>query len=412
MSRFCFVHAADLHLGTRFHGLAMRDEEMARHFAAATRRALERLVDKTIERQASFLLIAGDIYDGEWRDAAAGLHFAAQMARLDRAGIKVVTLRGNHDAASVVRGRITLPDNVVELATARPQTIEMDELRVAVHGQGFADRSCAENLATRYPSPKAGFFNIGLLHTSLDGRPGHGSYAPCTPVDLEARGYDYWALGHIHEFEVVRRSDPMIVYPGNLQGRSIREKGPKGAVLITVEDGRIVGEPERLLVDAGQFAEVQLSIDGIEEMHDLWLALSELCAHEPAAVEGALHAMRIVLTGQGPLHGPLVAMGNTERVAEAQAAADRKRGDVRIEKVKLRTRPSARPAADNEDMASLDDHLSAVAEDPAVKERLRAALEQIGARMTAGVGQFSEQDVEALLLEGLATAQQRVDRGD
>ncbi len=412
MSSFSFVHAADLHLGTQFLGLAMRDEDAALHFAAATRRALERLVDRTLESGAAFLLIAGDIYDGEWRDAAAGLHFAAQMARLDRAGIPVVMLRGNHDAASVVRGRITLPDNTTELATARPQSLEMETVRTVIHGQGFTDRSCSENLASRYPGPRAGWFNIGLLHTSLDGRPGHGSYAPCTVEDLKARGYDYWALGHSHTYEIVHEADPLIVYPGNLQGRSIREIGPKGAVLVRVDDGRVAAPPERLLVDVGQFAELGLSIDGFDELPQLWAALSDRLADCVEAADGALHAVRIVLTGQGPLHGRLAAMGDAERVAEAQAAADRRREDLRIEKVKLRTGPlpQSRRLADNDDTVDLQSLLDAAAGDPAVRERLAEAMGQVGARMTGGADHFADADLAEILSEGLATAMQRAGR--
>ena len=142
-------------------------------------------------------------------------------------------MKGNHDAASVVTKTIPLPANVTEFPTNRAKTHRIEELKVALHGRSFQDRSANENYALTYPDPVPGFFNIGVLHTSCDGRPPHAPYAPCSVQELAARGYQYWALGHVHIHEFVCR-DPWIVYPGNLQGRSVRECGPKGALLVDV----------------------------------------------------------------------------------------------------------------------------------------------------------------------------------
>ena len=159
------------------------------------------------------------------------------MARLGRAGIPVFVIKGNHDAHSVVTRSITLPSNVTVFGVRSAETHVIEHLGVALHGQSFADRQVPENLARDYPAPMPGMFNIGILHTSLTGRPPHADYAPCTLDDLRMRGYDYWALGHVHAFEVISQ-DPFVVYPGNIQGRNIRETGEKGAVLVSVSDGR------------------------------------------------------------------------------------------------------------------------------------------------------------------------------
>ena len=95
-----------------------------------------------------------------------------------------------------------------------------------------------DNLASGYPRYDPGYFNIGMLHTSLTGRQGHEDYAPCSTDELKSKGYDYWALGHVHKREIVDK-DPWIVFPGNIQGRHIRETGVKGVTLVTVEDGTL-----------------------------------------------------------------------------------------------------------------------------------------------------------------------------
>jgi DNA repair protein SbcD/Mre11 len=91
-------------------------------------------------------------------------------------------------------------------------------------------------------------FNVGVLHTALQGGCGeHANYAPCTLDELHAKGYDDWALGHVPEHKLwAGRST--ICFPGNLQGRGIRETGRRGAVMVTVAAGR-PPQVERLYLD-------------------------------------------------------------------------------------------------------------------------------------------------------------------
>ena len=238
MTAFSFIHAADLHLGSPLSSLATRDADLARRLASAGRQAFEDLVSQAIERAVAFVVVAGDVYDGDWADTTIGLFFARQVARLDRAGIPTVLVRGNHDAESVITRSITLPAWVHVFPSARASTLRLDALRVAIHGRSFQGRAVEENLSLTYPAAVAGWFNLGVLHTSCTGHAAHETYAPCSVADLAARGYESWALGHIHEYAELSR-DPWIVFPGNLQGRSVRECGEKGAVVVDVADGRV-----------------------------------------------------------------------------------------------------------------------------------------------------------------------------
>src|SRR3546814_3976549 len=95
-----------------------------------------------------------------------------------------------------------------------------------------------------------------MLHTALAGRKGHADYAPCSLDDLKAKQYDYWALGHVHQHEIVCEA-PHVVFPGNIQGRTIRETGPKGAVIVTVEDGQ-VSSIDRLDLDVIRWLAVDI----------------------------------------------------------------------------------------------------------------------------------------------------------
>lgn len=238
MSHFRFLHAADVHLDSPLYGLARYEGVPLEDVRGATRAAFDNLIDFAVREQVDFVTIAGDLYDGDWKHMGTGLYFAHAMGRLDRAGIPVFLLAGNHDAASVITRQIPWPGNVRLFNSRKPQTHLLEELGVAVHGQSFATPAVTENLVAGYPDAVSHAFNIGVLHTALSGAPGHAPYAPCDFADLRAKGYDYWALGHVHAQQIVS-TDPHVVYPGNLQGRNIRETGPKGAMMVEVADRQV-----------------------------------------------------------------------------------------------------------------------------------------------------------------------------
>ncbi len=232
---FKFIHTADIHLDSPLHKLDRYEGAPVDEFRQATRRAFENLVQLALSEKVAFVLIAGDLFDGDWRDYNTGLFFVAQMTRLREAGIHVFIVAGNHDAASKISKTLRLPDNVKSFPTDNPATFRLQEFNVAVHGQSFASPVVKKDLSAGYPKADSGFFNIGLLHTCLTGREGHEPYAPCSPEGLRNKGYDYWALGHAHQSERVL-NEPPIVFSGNLQGRHARETGPKGCMLVSVED--------------------------------------------------------------------------------------------------------------------------------------------------------------------------------
>jgi exonuclease SbcD len=380
---FTFLHAADLHLGSPFTGLALRDETLARRFAKASRDALSQLVVHAIEDKVAFVIIAGDIYDGEWKDTSIGLFFNREMARLERAGIQVLVLKGNHDAESVVTKTISLPGNVFQFPT-KPTTFRIEELEVALHGQSFSDRAMTENIVLNYPDPVPGWFNIGVLHTSCDGRVGHANYAPCTVSQLKSLEYQYWALGHVHEYEELAW-DPWIVFPGNLQGRSIRECGPKGAVLVDVDDGHVI-EVRRLIVDQARWAVVTVNLDGISEGAQALRAIEDEIRPAAEQAGGRLLALRVQLKGTAGLHHSL--KGDPQSFsAEVQAAADRCAEDMWVESVRIEPLESPILTSSSEAVASLDldAALTPLLSDPALRTSAADLIAEITAKLPRSV---------------------------
>jgi DNA repair exonuclease SbcCD nuclease subunit len=400
---FRFLHAADLHLGSPFLGLAQKDDAVAARFASASRSAFEGLITQAIEEDVSFVVIAGDIFDGEWKDASIGLFFNRQLARLSNRNIPTYLLRGNHDAESLVTKSLIWPERVFEFSPRRPETHRIKDLRVALHGRGFPHREVVENYAVDYPEPVAGWFNIGVLHTAC-GRASHENYAPCTVADLAARGYDYWALGHVHAYEIVSE-DPWIVYPGNLQGRSIRECGERGAVIVEVAGG-VVTNVRRLVTDCARCAEVAVDASPHNDQTGLLRAVETELRPHAAAAAGRLLAVRVVLTGATRLHSRFVADREHLR-DEVEAAAQRCAPDIWLERLRIDTtepRETARDAAIMEiDLAAA---LKDSEADAALRMRVADLVKTVQDKLPGGMAEDASAalDVDSILAEARALA--------
>jgi len=353
---FRFIHAADIHLDSPLKGLESYEDAPVDEIRNATRRAFDNLVALAIEEEVHFVLLAGDLYDGDWKDYNTGLFFIERMGRLKRQNISVFMVSGNHDAASRISQHLHPPDNVRVFSTRGPETILLDHMGTAIHGQGYAARAVTQNLAQQYPQYHPGYFNIGLLHTALNGREGHEPYAPCSLDDLKSKGYDYWALGHVHQREVVLE-DPLVLFPGNLQGRHIRETGSKGASLITVENGRITDVTHHEL-DVLRFCNVRVDLSRCntpDAVHDPVRTVLERAQTE--ANERVL-AVRLELTGETPLHSRLLA--DAARLTESFRGLTAGLGDMWLEKVLFKTRPKTRSRRTHGEETPLHEMMAAV----------------------------------------------------
>lgn len=342
MSSFHFLHAADIHLDSPLKGLSSQDGNTVERVLTATREAFDQLISVAIDEQVEFLIVAGDLYDGDWRDYKTGLFFTKQMGRLNASNIPVYLLHGNHDAESQITRRLDLPSNVCVFRTRRPETFVLEDLNVALHGQSFRQRDVTENLVPDYPTPVSGAFNIGVLHTGLGGMGGHANYAPCSLADLTNKGYDYWALGHVHQARVLHEQ-PYIVFPGNLQGRHVRETGAKDAYLVTVEDSEIINL-EAVACDVVRWTVLSVPLSDAANMGEVADGVrEELEAAVANQADGRLLACRIRLEGRTEVHAQLIA-SEDQVLADARANALSLGDEIAwVEKVVIATEPNVDP---------------------------------------------------------------------
>ncbi|MEO0664022.1 MAG: metallophosphoesterase [Planctomycetota bacterium] len=135
---FRFLHAADLHIDSPLRGLARYEGAPAERIRGATREAVDNLVALAKQESVDLVVIAGDVFDGDWKDVHAGLWFQKRLEELVDAGTEVFLLRGNHDAASTMSKGLALPDGVRRFRDKAPETHRIESLGVALHGQSFA----------------------------------------------------------------------------------------------------------------------------------------------------------------------------------------------------------------------------------------------------------------------------------
>jgi DNA repair protein SbcD/Mre11 len=339
---FTFLHAADVHLGSPLRGLVRYEGAPVERIREATARSFENLVRLAVEEDVAFVIVAGDLFDGQWEDMAVGLRTARQLRQLAQAGIPVFFIRGNHDAQSKVRSSVALPPEAVrELSVRAAETVRdrrLEAFGVVLHGRGFERPDVPDDLAAAYPEAVPGCFNIGILHTSLAGEDRqHDRYAPTSEQTLLAKGYDYWALGHVHRRRVIRAEDPFIGYSGNTQGRHVNEDEPKGCLLAAVEDGRLAGPPELRETDVVRWHRMSVALEAGDALGDACERIRERLAACRETDGERLSAVRIELSGACRAHREMLQYEGDAREPIYDVANDV--DDVWIENVVFDTMP-------------------------------------------------------------------------
>jgi len=382
-----FIHTADIHLDSPLVGLAAYKDAPVDLLRTVTRDAFSRLVDAAIEESVDFMVIAGDLYDGTWKDYNTAHFFCREMGRLNKVGIPVYLLFGNHDAESEMTKKLTLPTNVHTFEARKANTFTIDALKVALHGRSYKEAATFENLVSGYPAPVAGWINIGVLHTALGGYTEHANYAPCSLAELTAKGYDYWALGHVHEHAILQKS-PWVVFPGNLQGRHIRETGARGAVLVTADETGIQSV-ERVLVDVLRWHVVEVDASQAGTLQEVvrlaGQAFERLLTETP---ESIYLSVRVCIKGKTAVHGELFGLESQLREDILGQAAGQGTDRLWVEKVRLETEPAvdaAQLATRSDAIADLQKFLDEAPEDAALLEALLQDLRPLLDRMPLDV---------------------------
>jgi exonuclease SbcD len=332
-----FIHCADIHLDTPLQGLAQYPGAPVNEIRNATRRAFEKILNSAISEKVDFVIIAGDLYDTGLKSFESALFFNREMARLKDAGIDVYLVHGNHDAASKLIKQLRPPGNVKIFRASEPQTMLNKELRVAIHGQSFATPEVTEDLAAKYPPPVPNFFNIGILHTNLAGISEHANYAPCSLQTLKNKGYQYWALGHVHNGQILC-TDPYIVFPGNIQGRHGKEQGEKSCELVTVSDTGTISI-EKIFTSVVPWVEAEIDAAGCQTSEEVYENLRTALGVLLSGAQERVTAVRLRIVGATDAHSELNRDPEQARNEAISIANECGNGLLWIERLQIATLP-------------------------------------------------------------------------
>lgn len=255
--------------------------------------ALDNIITLAEKRQAEMIIFSGDIFDSDVRSLHSRIHFREALRRAGRSGIECYIAHGNHDPIGT---DMVISFDLENVTTFGPDPenhpLYRQETKLAnVIGVSHPHEKVSDNLALSIEGPAEGF-NIGVLHCNV-GSISEDNYAPCNLSDLLNRRIHYWALGHVHQAQILHR-DPYVVYPGITQGRHINENGPKGVYVVHVKNNHIV-ELEFVPVDTVRWEKMEIDITDmtyLEDIIDLDLQLSP----------NIFTLLRLRCIGRGPLN--------------------------------------------------------------------------------------------------------------
>jgi DNA repair protein SbcD/Mre11 len=232
MKELKFIHAADLHLDSPMIGLSHLPNKLFERIKNSTFIALKNLTDAAIEHDVDFMIIAGDLFDEADRSVRAQTRLKMELQRLADHNIPVYVIHGNHDHLNGTWIHLEMPSNVHIFGEhVEVKTYKNSQVTAHLYGFSYNTRHTTENPTPLYVKKDGVDFHIGILHGHDEGTSEHGLYAPFRVRELVEKGFDYWALGHIHKRKILYK-EPYIVYPGNIQGRHKKETGDKGCYLV------------------------------------------------------------------------------------------------------------------------------------------------------------------------------------
>ncbi|MCE5203405.1 MAG: DNA repair exonuclease [Actinomycetia bacterium] len=386
-----FIHAADLHLDAPFGAIDAQDRRVRDALAASTYEALDAIVATCIDNQVDFLVLSGDVFNARERGVRSQFAFARAAATLERAGIPIYMVHGNHDPATGTGGVVRIPDNVHVFPHDRVERVVFErdgEAVCALYGRSFRVAAETADLASEFRRDPADTIAIGVLHTNVGARPDYDDYAPSSPQDLISARMDYWALGHIHKPEVVL-TRPLAVYAGCPQGLDPTQTGLRGCYLVTLGDGPTTAEfiPtasviwESATVECGELG----TLEGVRA------AVRSVCDAARTAADGRPVVLRVELIGRSEAHHDLALPAALKALTDEvrREAMDAEQW-VWVDRVRDHTRPAIdldalRHAEDfSGDIVRLADELLADPEAASelVAAELRALLDRVGNLVT------------------------------
>ena len=319
MTAFRFIHCSDLHIDSPFKGLASHVPALTERLRESTFQSFYNIVKLAVEEKVDAVLIAGDIFDGSDRSLQAQLKFRRGLLELSEKNIPTFIVHGNHDPSNSWSRKLDWPESTTIFASNKVESFPVTrngKTLAWIYGISYPQKEVKENLALKFKKDQKKGFTVGILHANVGQQPGHDNYAPCSLDDLISSDFDYWALGHIHKFKILRENNPCIVYSGNTQSRHFKEIGPKGCCLVTL-NSNAPADIRFVVTEVVSYISTHVDVSGASSINEVLLAIQskvEEFVKESLTCEGLV--ARLILTGRTTVHNELNNSGATKALVE------------------------------------------------------------------------------------------------
>jgi DNA repair protein SbcD/Mre11 len=406
MKSLKFIHCADLHIDSPFKGIGNINPELQNILCNSTFEAFNKIITIALENKVDFVLIAGDIYDSENKSLQAQFRFREGLTRLLEHGIPSYIVYGNHDPLDSWSATLKEIDgvNVFGDEVECKYFKKNGDILAKIYGVSFASSDIRDNLALKFPEVDGDIPCIGLLHANVGGRL-DDAYSPCTVEDLSSKRMDYWALGHVHGYEIIKKANPAIVYPGCSQSRNATETGEKGCCLVTLSPG-IDPDIQFINTDFVRYAQNHLDISDCSKIDEVVESVFARCQDISTSFHGCHAIIRLYLNGRTNLHNDLEKEGSIQDVTDKiRKTMEKSKPIIWLEKISLNTaKPydvdALRQGKDfNSDVISICDELL-ITETP-LRDELNTRLNALFTNRQIGryLEKMSSEEMNGLLTE-------------
>ncbi|MCD8511180.1 MAG: exonuclease SbcCD subunit D [Bacillus sp. (in: Bacteria)] len=300
-----FIHCADAHLGRAIAAHGDMNSQFVEKMRQAAYISFENIIDKALEEEVDFVLISGDVYDHEKRSIKGEWFIKKQGERLQAKQIPLFIIHGNHDPlGNRSTNNTNLSDNNIHIFSSTVDAIPVETKsgeRVYIYGFSYPKKAFYENPVHMYQRKEdEDAFHIAMLHGQEKMQEDHDPYAPFSVKELQEKGFDYWALGHIHKRQILSYHPP-VVYPGNVQGSTRKELGEKGAYVVTISKANT--ELDFFATAPIQWERVEVSIQELDSYDNLLEQIEEVLTSFKTTPK--MFLIDLYIHGSGILHDDL-----------------------------------------------------------------------------------------------------------
>ncbi len=316
---FKFLHIADVHFDAP---LLSKDSNIRRDLKTSQKDAFTKAINFCIKEEIDGLLIAGDLFDNERILLNTEKFLWDSFEKLREENIHVFYAPGNHDPLIYLKTKFGENVHIFDRDVPTEFIIkDKKDKECRIMGVGHINDNEKRNLIRKFPRKTDERPIVAVAHTmveNVDADETKGKYMPTSLGDMLEKKYDYWALGHIHQW--IQFKDYPIYYSGAIQGLNINETGIKGGNLIKIDDSNL--EVEFIPFNSLFFEQVTIDISGeYETDYDFYNILKGLINDELKNYNYSPKNMivRVYITGQTNMVKYLNSIDNVEYLEEELA---------------------------------------------------------------------------------------------